>query len=194
MLLADLTASLQSQYAQIQSQIEALQEQQRQIQAQLQRVGSVESKMESAASLISEAIFEILEVCPEEIERYKATINSLFVRPVAQLPESASDADVNPVLDPHPQPGTDPEGVAIDVEVVAESLALNGHLNGNKENNIGSQPPILNGNGLNSKQLNELSIQQIRKLASAKGIQSKGRKRGDIAQDLEGLVSHEDLN
>jgi hypothetical protein len=86
MLLTTLTANLQSSYAQIQSQIEALQEQQRLIQAQLQRVGSVESKMESAAALVAEAIAEIRDVCPEELSAYQEVIGSLFCsQPIAQI-------------------------------------------------------------------------------------------------------------
>ncbi|NER45755.1 MAG: hypothetical protein F6J92_03520 [Symploca sp. SIO1A3] len=96
MLLAQLTESLQQQFNQLQVQIEQLQEQQRLIQAQLQRVGSVESKMESAAVLVQEAIAEINDVCPEELDNYQQTVNSLFTNVTAQLPSSDDDDFVDP--------------------------------------------------------------------------------------------------
>ncbi len=54
-----------------------------------------------------------------------------------------------------------------------------------------------NGNGssnghLSVDQLNQLTIQQIRRLAKAKEVSAKG-KRWEIAQRLEGLVSEEDV-
>ncbi|NEP10639.1 MAG: hypothetical protein F6K14_10575 [Symploca sp. SIO2C1] len=94
MLLVELTNRLQNQYNQVQIQIEELQEQQRFLQAQLQRVGSVESKMESAAALVQEAIAEIRDVCPEELLDYQATINGLFGdEAIAYLPQQQDDLD-----------------------------------------------------------------------------------------------------
>lgn len=190
MLLAELTSSLQNHYAQIQEQIEALQEQQRLIQAQLQRVGSVESKMESAAVLIQEAIAEINEVCPEELENYQTTIDSLFTTTAAQLPPS-DDSDVGASVEPTVEPES-PNGNG------------NGHSStdawdaGDFDMTIDLDDSVYsNGNGnsnghLSLDDLNQLSIQKIRKLAKAKEVSAKG-KRWEIAQRLEGLVSEEDV-
>lgn len=88
MLLNTLITTLQHQYSEIQSQIELLQESQRQIQAQLQAIGSVESKMESALALVAEAINDINHHCPDELNSYQETVNSLFSGAIAQLPET----------------------------------------------------------------------------------------------------------
>ena len=45
---------------------------------------------------------------------------------------------------------------------------------------------------LNQTQLNELTIQQIRKLAKTKGVSAKGR-RTEIAERLQGLVDSGDI-
>lgn len=190
MLLAELTANLQNQYAQIQEQIEALQEQQRLIQAQLQRVGSVESKMESAAVLMQEAIAEINEVCPEELDNYQATISSLFTQSVAQLPPSDDSVDVEPPVENGSGNGNGGNGHHHTDVWDAGDLELTIDLD---------DPVYSNGNGdgssnghLSLDDLNQLTIQKIRKLASAKEVSAKG-KRWEIAQRLEGLVSEEDV-
>ncbi len=116
MLLATLTANLQSSYAEIQSQIEVLQEQQRLIQSQLQRVGSVESKMESAVALVAEAIAEIREVCPDELSSYRQVIDSLFGdAPIAQI--KGSD-DISTESEATPTPPTTDEPESVEVEAV----------------------------------------------------------------------------
>ncbi|NEP10862.1 MAG: hypothetical protein F6K14_11740 [Symploca sp. SIO2C1] len=211
MLLAELTTSLQNQYAQIQEQIEQLQEQQRLIQAQLQRVGSVESKMESAAVLMQEAIAEINEVCPEELDNYQATIDSLFTPTSAQLPPVEDEDFVDPE-----------ESLEVGDYVDGENGNGNGNGNGHHdvqdagdfEVTIDLEPENGNDNGiagmpvqdliemirteevpeviLSLDDLNQLTIQKIRKLASAKEVSAKG-KRWEIAQRLEGLVSEEDV-
>lgn len=122
MLLATLTANLQSSYAQIQSQIEALQEQQRLIQVQLQRVGSVESKMESAAALVAEAIAEIREVCPDELSAYQEVIGSLFCsQPIAQI-QAGTDIATEPEPQENPVPPSTDDIQESAVEIVAEEV------------------------------------------------------------------------
>lgn len=121
MLLATLTANLQSSYAQIQSQIEVLQEQQRLIQAQLQRVGSVESKMESAAALVAEAIAEIREVCPGELIAYQEVISDLFCsQPIAQIQAGEDTTESEPQENPVPPSADDTQEPAL--EVTAEEV------------------------------------------------------------------------
>ncbi|NER52474.1 MAG: hypothetical protein F6J92_38720 [Symploca sp. SIO1A3] len=203
MLLAELTQSLQSQYAQIQIQIENLERQQREIQEKLQDVRSVESKMESAAALVAEAVAEITEVCPEELNSYQETINSLFTAPTAQLPLSDdSENSVEPPVEPE-LPNGNGNGHHHDVQDV-----------GDFEVTIDLEPENSNGNGiagiptqdliemirteevpeviLSLDELNQLSIQKIRKLASAKEVSAKG-KRWEIAKRIEGLVTEDDV-
>ena len=87
MLLSQIITNQQNRYATIQNQIDDLQAQQRQIQGYLQQLGSVESKMEAAAALLQEAIAEVSQICPDELESYQATIDSLFNVAIAALPE-----------------------------------------------------------------------------------------------------------
>lgn len=70
-----------------------MQEQQRQLQAQLQRIGSVESKMESAVKQLQEAIADIKEVCPEELDVFENTVSELFSGETVAFLEPASDDD-----------------------------------------------------------------------------------------------------
>lgn len=171
MLLQSLTNQLQSDYAAVQAQIEALQEQQRLIQAQLQRIGSVESKMESAVALVMEAIAEIKEVCPEELDGYKGTITNLFdASPSPLLPASESTPE------PQPEP-TEPDSGSdgtVDVDVTPEPEAVPADTMANLE------------------ELNGLAIAAIRTLASKHKVSTKGR-RYEIARALHGLVTKGEL-
>jgi hypothetical protein len=184
MLLATLTANLQNQYTQFQVQIEALQEHQRIIQSQLQRVGSVESKMESAALLLQEAIAEISDVCPEELTSYQETINSLFGSTVAGiLPEATLDPEPEPQLEPTPDAPTD-ETITVESKEVTDT------------------PIETNGNGyhpLNLEQIKLIDWGTLRKIAGDRNITDPNSRRltrkfveGAIAgqitfKDVEGL-------
>jgi hypothetical protein len=115
MLLSTAIQTQQNSYAEIQVQIEALQEQQRQIQAYLQRLGSIESKMESAAQLMQEAIADIREACPDELPGYKQLISGFFQdNPVAFLEASV-------VFSEESQADDTPQGTSEDVQ--AEVIA-----------------------------------------------------------------------
>jgi hypothetical protein len=195
MLLATLTANLQNQYATIQVQIEALQEQQRLIQAQLQRVGSVESKMESAAALVAEAISEIREVCPDEIDNYRLTITSLFGdAPVAQLAPAADE--VADEVEPQPSP-VEPEieevwgdeaetievaAVQVEPQIEAEQEVVD---ESPTESEISHQAP--------ARSLHKQPTKPLQWLAAKRGIDTTGMKRHQIASALVGLVTHGEL-
>ncbi|MEB3884027.1 hypothetical protein [Lyngbya sp. CCY1209] len=113
MLLNDLLARQQSQFDAIQGQIEQLQEQQRQIQAFMQRIGSCESKMESAAALMQQAIATVREVCPEELDAYRAVVLSLFEgHTIAHLPEADADETAADDPDEPDLPGGETDGAA----------------------------------------------------------------------------------
>ncbi|MGH8001263.1 MAG: hypothetical protein ACREPR_18020 [Brasilonema sp.] len=125
MLLSQAIESQQSLYAQLQVQIEALQEQQRLIQAQLQRLGSVESKMESAAALLEEAIAEIGEVCPEELPGYKEVITSLFAFPIARLEPGVEKEEAVQEPSPTPEPPIGDSGESEEEAKRSASQGLN---------------------------------------------------------------------
>jgi hypothetical protein len=119
MLLNQAIAHQQELYAQVQAQIELLQEKQREIQANLQKLGSVESKMESAVHVLQEAVAEIIEHCPGEMQQYQELVNGLFgEKPIATLTEG-KDAEEANVLDVAPDDNGDGDN-SIDIDVVAE--------------------------------------------------------------------------
>lgn len=123
MLLNTLINQQQSLYTDIQVQIDSLQEKQREIQAFLQKLGSVESQMLSAAQMVQEAIASIREVCPDELENYQNTINSLFGdAPVAQLDQASDEPQpTEPAAPTEPQPPETEPTVEVDaVEVKSE--------------------------------------------------------------------------
>jgi len=125
MLLNQAINAQQNTYAQIQVQIEALQEQQRQIQAYLQRLGSIESKMESAAQLMQEAIADIRETCPDELPVYQELITGFFGNaPVAFL--KATVESVEESTDDTPQEVAE-DSITPDVEVIATEEQDNQH-------------------------------------------------------------------
>jgi hypothetical protein len=180
MLLATLTANLQSNYAQIQSQIEALQEQQRLIQAQLQRVGSVESKMESAAALVAEAIAEIRDVCPEELTSYQEVISGLFCsQPIAQIQAGTDIAtESNPEENPVPPQGDEPT-----IEVVTQEVS----------EQEADKPTIEVSHQATARSLHKQPARSLQWLASKRGIDHAGLKRHEIASALVGQVTTTEL-
>jgi hypothetical protein len=169
MLLATLTAQLQSTYATIQIQIEELQEQQRQIQAQLQRIGSVESEMESAIALVSQAIASIKEICPEELGSYQRSVTSLF--------EGGDFSLLPPAPAPTPTPAPTPVEEISTIEVESESIS-------DRVDQV-NQVNVVDA-------LEKLSIQKIRTLAKEKGVGGQGN-RSDIARRLAKVMSFSDL-
>lgn len=203
MLLATLTAKLQNEYQAIQVQIDALLEQQRIIQAQLQRVGSVESKMESAAQLVAEAIAQIKEVCQEEkglkkslrsvageIEQikevcsdevvddlvgYQDTINNFFRSPVATLEAGESD-------EAEPETSEDSVSVDDDASQSTESETLDVESQVIKEEEESDQQAP-------SQSLHKQPAKPLQWLAAKKGIDFAGRKRHELAAALVGQVT-----
>jgi hypothetical protein len=183
MLLSALTANLQTSYADIQAQIEALQEQQRLIQAQLQRVGSVESKMESAAALVAEAIAEIREVCPEELSAYQEVISGLFCdAPIAQI---QAGADIAPESQPEENPvPPDSEEPALEVEsmVVVEET-----------DDTPNEDVVVVSHQASARSLHQQPTKPLQWLATKRGIDFSQMKRHQIATALVGQVTDAEL-
>ena len=204
MLLATLTANLQASYAAIQSQVESLQEQQRLIQAQLQRVGSVESKMESAAALVAEAIAEIREVCPDELNSYQQTIASLFDdAPIAQLTpaadETTSTDELNPApVEPEPSIEVQAEVIEVEADVTVEQLMQQADaISSNPIYNEGvadESPTKLGANDIVAPQvLHRQKTKSLQWLATQKGIEYANMKRHELAKLLTGQVTQVEL-
>jgi hypothetical protein len=200
MLLATLTANLQASYADIQVQIEQLQEQQRLIQAQLQRVGSVESKMESAAALVAEAISEIREVCPDEIDNYRLTITSLFGgAPVAQLTPGADD--ITNEVEPQPAPAepeieevwADEAPTVEAIEVAAVEVEPQPQIEAQQEVTDESPVEPYSNSIVTPQVLHRQKAKSLQWLATQKGIESADMKRHELAKVLTGQVTESEL-
>lgn len=174
MLLAQLIQDQTNRYAQIQDQIDQLLEQQRQIQAYLQQLGSVESKMESAAALIAEAVTQIRLHCPDELTAYQETINSLFGQSaIATLPEATDTI----TTEPQPDQPTPPDVM----EVITNEPELPEVPN--------TMPDEYLEQGLES-----LKVHQLKKLCKQLGITPKRYKNDLLSQLKQWKRSQEGIN
>ncbi len=180
MLLNQIISNQHALYAEIQAQIESLQEQQRQIQAHLQRLGSVESKMESAAQLVAEAIAEINAVCPDELANYEQTITSLFgSEPIAQL-SAGNDEPPTPPTTPAPQttllpiPNND-DAIETTAVVVPDEIIV---VTATDFTPTESKEVVSESS--KEPDYTRLSWQQLQKLAAANNISPRGKKRPEI--------------
>ncbi|MUH00359.1 hypothetical protein F7734_52060 [Scytonema sp. UIC 10036] len=123
MLLTQAISAQQALYANIEAEIQALQARQREIQSYLQTLGGIESKMESAALLVQEAIAEIKQHCPDELPAYQTLINGFFDSTVAGQIAPSDDTDPTPPAPPTPPtpPESEPETVTVDAVAVVDT-------------------------------------------------------------------------
>ena len=175
----------------IQDQIAQLQQQLADQQAFLQELGTVEQAGESAINQARTFLTMVRVIDPSQEEIFWQAMDALKgedAAAIAPSPEEDSKAET-------PEPSDKPvDGAVIDVastEVVEDVVETPEESTEPQEDE-----PTSNGNGkvyLSEKDLSELTIQTIRKLASNKKVDSKG-KRWEIAYRLVGLVTQEDVN
>lgn len=183
MLLNQIITSQHDIYAQIQSQIELLQEQQRQIQAYLQRLGGVESKMESAAQLVAEAIAEINAVCPDELKNYQRIITSLFgSTPIAQMNAAIDEPPTPAAPKPAPEPSTEPThdndgAIETTAVVVADEIIV---VTATEANIAPTEPKEEVGESPTEPDFSSLTWKQLQKFAAANNLDPRGKKRTQI--------------
>ena len=127
----------------------------------LQQLGSAENAAESAIEQIKTALMMINAISPAEVQTFKGAIDSLFD---CERPQLAA-------VDPEPEPEPEPSEDAV-IEVVAET---NGH-NGNGHGNIIEMEDLEIGVSDIEAALGKLGINELRKLAKAKRLDSKGAK------------------
>lgn len=127
----------------------------------LQQLGSAENAAESAIEQIKTALMMINAISPTEVMTFKGAIDSLFD---CERPQLAA-------VDPEPEPEPEPSEDAV-IEVVAET---NGH-NGNGHGNIIEMEDLEIGVSDIEAALGKLGINELRKLAKAKRLDSKGAK------------------
>ena len=134
----------------------------------LQQLGSAENAAESAIEQIKTALMMINAISPTEVMTFKGAIDSLFDCERRQL--AACSEPVESAVDPEPEPEPEPSEDAV-IEVVAET---NGH-NGNGHGDIEMEDLEIGVSDIEAA-LGKLGINELRKLAKAKRLDSKGAK------------------
>ncbi|MEG4577555.1 hypothetical protein QUA56_33555 [Microcoleus sp. N3A4] len=165
------------------AQITALQAKLSELQEHRQQLLSVEQACQSALSQVDTALMMLHHVDPSQVEVFKGVIESKFnSETIALLPEApettTEPTEPEPTAPTAPDTSVQPEiEPAIDVEVAESTDA--------PTPTPGAATDI---EGL----LNKMSIQNIRKLASAKGTDTKGT-RASIAARLQKIVTESDI-
>jgi uncharacterized protein YPO0396 len=168
------------------AQIAALQVKLSELQEHQQQLLSVEQACQSALAQVGTALSMLNHVDPAEIPTFKAAVEAQFGTDAIAFLEPATPTLVETV-EPEPtaptaptasEPIAAPEAMpeAIDVEVMDTTT---------DEATPEPDPTI-------EELLNKMTIQSIRKLASAKGIDGKGT-RAAIAERLKALVTESDI-
>lgn len=147
----------------------------------LQQLGSAENASESAIEQVRTALAMIKAISPDEVGTLKDALISLFT----------DDADI-PLLasadpDPEPEPSEDAIEEAVTLYDEYGFPIVDGHNgNGHEDLEIGVSDI--------EASLNKLGINELRKLAKAKRLDSKGAKFILIHRLIESGISEADLN
>ena len=183
-LLTAKFAQVDASILDIQSQIAALQTKLTDLQDYRQQLQSVEQACESALSQVDTALMMLHHVDASQVGTFKDAIDTKFGTEAIGI---LSPADTTAELTtPEPTAPTAPESPAApDVEPAIDVEATD-----TTDTPIVPTPTTTAADieGL----LNKMSIQSIRKLASAKGTDTKGT-RANIAARLKALVTESDI-
>jgi hypothetical protein len=175
------------------AQIAALQVKLSELQEHQQQLLSVEQACQSALAQVGVALSMLNHVDPAEIPTFKAAVEAqfrtdaiAFLEPAAPTPAETVEPEPTAPTAPETTPETETEP-AIDVEVTTDAPIATTPITTTPETatDIEATTDI---EGL----LNKMSIQNIRKLASAKGVDTKGT-RANIAARLKALVTESDI-
>jgi hypothetical protein len=184
-LLTAKFAQVDASILDIQAQIASLQTKLTELQDYRQQLLSVEQACESALGQVGTALAMLNHVDASQIGTFKAAVDAQFGTDAIAFLESATPAPAETV-EPEPVEPTAPESPAApDVEPAIDVEATD-----TTDTPIAPTPttPAADIEGL----LNKMSIQSIRKLASAKGTDTKGT-RASIAARLKTLVTESDI-
>ena len=171
--------------ADTQYQITALQTKLSELQDYRQQLLSVEQACESALSQVNTALMMLHHVDPSQINTFKAAVDAQFGVVGVGILESATVAPAEPTT-PEPIVPTAPESpTAPDVEPAIDVEATD-----TTDTPIVPTPTTTAADieGL----LNKMTIQNIRKLASAKKVSGNGT-RAAIAGRLKAMVTQADI-
>ena len=171
------------------AQIAALQVKLSELQEHQQQLLSVEQACQSALAQVGTALSMLNHVDPTEIPTFKAAVEAqfgtdaiAFLEPAAPTPAETVEPEPTAPTAPEttPETETEPAIPAINVEVTTDAPI--------ETTPEATTPEATGVEGL----LNKMSIQNIRKLASAKGVDTKGT-RANIAARLKTLVTESDI-
>lgn len=194
-LLAAKFAQIDAQIDATTAQITALQAKLSELQEHRQQLLSVEQACQSALSQVDTALAMLHHVEPSQVEVFQTAIESKFnSETIGFLPEApkptAEPTATKPTAPTAPDTSAEPEiEPAIDVEVAEtpETPATDAPI-ATAPAPTTAATPTTDIEGL----LNKMSIQNIRKLASAKGTDTKGT-RANIAARLKKIVTESEI-
>ncbi len=168
------------------AQIAALQTKLSELQEHQQQLLSVEQACQSALAQVGTALSMLNHVDPAEIPTFKAAVDAQFGTDAIAFLESATPTpaeavEPKPTAPTAPEPSAAPDDVApvIDVAATVTDEPI-------KQTTKPVAPATI------EKMLNEMTIQSIRKLASVKGVDTKGT-RAVIAGRLKAIVTQADI-
>jgi hypothetical protein len=177
------------------AQIAALQAKLSELQEHRQQLLSVEQACQSALSQVDTALAMLHHVDPSQVQIFKGAIESKFnSETIAFLPEAPEPTAEPTATEPTAPaaPETSPETeIAIDVEV-AETPETPATDAPTPTAPAPAPTPTPGATTDIERLLNKMSIQNIRKLASAKGTDTKGT-RASIAARLKKIVTVADI-
>lgn len=171
------------------AQIAALQAKLSELQEHQQQLLSVEQACQSALAQVGTALAMLNHVDPAEIGTFKAAVEAQFGTDAIAFLESATPTPAEPV-EPEPTAPTAPEPAAPEVEpaIDVEVTTATDTPATDEPIKLAAKATTPDIEGL----LNKMSIQNIRKLAAAKGADGKGT-RASIAARLKTIVTESDI-
>jgi hypothetical protein len=168
----------------LQARIEALRIEKLELEQYQQQLGSAENASESAIEQVRTALAMIKAISPDEVGTLKDALISLF-----------DDADIPLLASADPDPDPNPSDDAIEEAVTLYDeygFPVVGH-NGNGHGDIEMEDLEIGVSDIKAH-LNKLGINELRKLAKAKRLDSKGAKFILIHRLIESGISEADLN
>ncbi len=183
-------ANISHEIEDLQARIEALRIEKLELEQYQQQLGSAENASESAIEQVRTALAMIKAISPDEKATFKEALISLF----------NDDADIPLLASAEPDPEPEPSDDAIEINPdLPPSPNGNGH-NGNGHNGNGNGHETIDIEALEigvsdlTASLRKLGINDLRKLAKRRGVDSKGAKFILIHRLIESGLSEADLN
>ena len=180
--IATAIETTNAQIAALQAKLSELQEHQQQLQ-------SVEQACQSALSQVDTALMMLHHVDPSQVDTFKDALVVKFATDAIGILEPAATTS-SEAIEPESTAPTAPEPAAPDVEPAIDVEVTTATDTPATDEPI--KPAVKATTPDIEGLLNKMSIQNIRKLASAKGTDTKGT-RASIAARLKKIVTESDI-